>query len=168
MTTTDALSQHAAAGRGLYVALVPSIADLPEHPDAHVTLAHLGKRSDARLAIAAHAAAAALARRYSPISASVGGVARFRGSVDGHDPIVLLLQHSTIRTIRADLLDLLVHLHVPFSTHFDYTPHVTLQRVAHDVVFSLPTVSYKPLTLDHIAVVCGDAHVLIPLAGATA
>ncbi len=170
----QALLDAVAAGRSLWLELNPSttgtdLAQLTaalspyDVTDPHVTLVFLGKGATQATVLAAMAVAASTAGKFIPLASSVGGVARFRGNAAEGDPLVLLVQHATIRAMRDSVIEQLTDLGVPPFSGFDFTPHMTLRRVPQTESWAIPTTPRATIIFDRLSVCAGDARATFSL-----
>lgn len=152
--------------RGLWIGLhprEPMPADLPPH--SHLTLAYLGKEYYASeelaelVVSAAMIAAQRVADEFISLEAGVGGVARFRStSKTEGDPLVLLIQHPAIREMRDRVISTLASLQIAVKPSFDFTPHLTLERLQPDITHCIPPVQRRTIGFDRVTVTCGEAQ----------
>lgn len=159
----DVLLAAVAAGRSLWFELTaaewPSVGGgwrLP--PDAHATIAYLGKGLSSVDLKECVAAVASFAACTSAIEARVSGVARFYSAGEDGDPIVLLLDNPLIRGLRDGLLRRLEQARVPIGNahDFDFTPHVTITRVPRRAHSAIPSPDRAAIRFTRLGVRAGD------------
>jgi 2'-5' RNA ligase len=151
----ELLLEQAQRGRSLWIDLREST-HLEFEAEPHCTLVFLGK--DANLVRDAYEVARLLAVNEVQIAAAAGGVARFRGGLEG-DPIVSLLQAPVIRRLRETIISQLRLRGCALrEDDFDYTPHVTITRVPmlQHVTITGGELRQPPITFTHLCACCGD------------
>lgn len=134
----------------------------------HVTLAYLGKTSDAagdgltlesatsQIVAAAQAAAAT----YQPLSGTVGGVGKFPDQGEGV-PVIALVDVVGIGAVREAVVDALEAGGLPVKTDHGFTPHMTLgYNLDLDLI---PDSEPVPVEFTHLVVAVGGTHTRIPL-----
>lgn len=131
----------------------------------HVTLEYLGKGLSWARVMAAVTATERLSATCGAFRGRVGGEARFRGGDRDGDPHVLLINSIYLRRMRDLLIETLGRLDVRGGSTFDYTPHVTLGRVARDADLTLQACAMTPLHFSSVAICAGDDRISFPLIG---
>jgi hypothetical protein len=126
--------------------------------DPHCTVVHLGKNAPATSLATAVESVERVSREFGAIHCLLDGVARFTSKA-GDDPVVALLWGQKLSDAVSGVRQSLGYPHS--------TLHLTLGRVIGDaaVQLSRATVARSWLTLEHVAVTCGDARYQLPLSG---
>jgi 2'-5' RNA ligase len=176
------VAEAAAQGRGLWVGIyvgvdsssakrpsdgLRSAALAPFHTQSleglHVTLAHLGKKKDAKRAEIAAEACWHVAAGWpsGPVVAATWGQARldqYTGCV-----CALLLEGEAPHQLHAAVARALAHRDLTPDRTFGFHPHLTLYRHAKDAVIELRRRARQQVTFPALSLVCGDGRVDYPL-----
>lgn len=172
------LCQFATAGRGLWIGLPadrspkheltklqldeanPGVLTLSD--DAHVTIAHLGKKNDKREVDAAITACYVVSEILTTSAVDVECVARFPNHLVG------ILAPRLIDYVIDKVWKCLIDAHVHPDDSFAGVRHVTMAHVRRGTeMIHVPRLDRHTLIFSEIMVVCGKATMRFPLKTAT-
>ena len=168
------VAEAAAQGRGLWIGMFVRPDYVTSHDgtglttplyNRHVTLAHLGKKKDARRAAIAAEACWHVAAGWprGPVVAATWGQARldqYAGCVS-----VLLLESAALHELHGAVARALAHRDLAPDRTFGFHPHLTLASHAKDAVIELRRRARQQVTFPALSLVCGDGRVDYPLGG---
>lgn len=155
-------------GRGLWLGLFVNPSQMQEHPfypmlpeDAHITLAHLGKRFPSE---GVEELCRALDRlsswgwnfERSEMPAEITGFGKLWRASGSHTQI-LLVNSAQVCTLRAQLLTVLADLGHVLDDAYGFIPHLTVRPSA----FSSNAVRSQRVTFKTLHLVCGEAKVAV-------
>lgn len=175
-STLEQFQQQVVAGRGFWCGLFVEESGTPDQADTpvdivgqHVTLLHFGRKASSVMAERVLVTCALTIRkrgadRRGPIRAASWAMARMDQSKAA--VIALLFGGHEIHDFQAELARDCANASIPFDHHFDFHPHLTLQRIAKTDRPEIGTVPRVTLTFEALSVVCGDARIDLPFGDA--
>jgi 2'-5' RNA ligase len=134
--------------------------------ELHVTLLYLGDSSEIeRLKRQVYVGALNSLEWQNDIPAKLTGLARFNGSEEGRNPLVLLVDSPMLPSFRQRLFSHLTERGIPDNQRHGFIPHITLGYIPIDAKTPQLEVPQEQIVFDSFAVAWGDETLIVPLSG---
>lgn len=126
----------------------------------HVTIIFLGDVAELDMQ-AVQRVAAAVARKFPPLTGIIGGVGVFAAGDEGY-PLIALPSVKRLSALRTRSEDALANVGIKSPSEFGWVPHLTLAYADEPELADIDALGGKPLSFDALTLTIADERIDFP------